>query len=145
MGILSRKLLLVCLGAFELVRGECVVRHHGAVAVDFELLVEVAVLRRDAVLDVQFLELRPVVRLHAEHQVLRPVEVELLLLGVLHGQIVAANLNLVKLTRVDQHLAFGLFQKTLDILRLQAVVEVLIFGCDRLLGSESMNSSCQTQ
>lgn len=76
---------------------------------------------------------------------MRPVEVEFLLFGVLHGQIVPANLNLVKFTWVYQHLAFGLFEETLNILGLQAVVQILIFGGDRLLGAKSMNSSCQTQ
>ena len=113
---------------------------------DFKFLVEVAVLWRDAVLNVELLKLRPVVvRLQPKDQVLRSVEVELLLFGVLHGQIVPANLDLVKFTGVDQHLAFGLFQETLNILRLQAVVEVLIFGRHRLLGSKGMNRSCQTQ
>jgi len=144
--VLARELFLVCLSAFELVGGERVVWHHGAIAVDFKFLVEVAVLWRDAVLNVELLKLRPVVvRLQPKDQVLRSVEVELLLFGVLHGQIVPANLDLVKFTGVDQHLAFGLFQETLNILRLQAVVEVLIFGRHRLLGSKGMNRSCQTQ
>lgn len=65
--VLTRKLFLVCLSTFELVRGERVVGHHGAIAVEFEFLVQVAVLWRDAVLNVQLLELRPVVvRLHAK-------------------------------------------------------------------------------
>lgn len=143
---LAGKLLLVSLSAFELVGANRVVRHHGTIAVNFELLVDVAILGRDAVLDVQLLELRPVVvRLQAQHQVLRAVEVELLLLRVLHRQVIPADLDLVEFARVDQHLAFGLFQETLHILRLQAVVQVLILGGDRLLGSERVHGGGQPE
>jgi hypothetical protein len=87
------------------IRRERVVREHRSVALDILF----PVLRGDSVLDVQLLLLgAEVVALGTESEILGAVEVEPLLPGVFHGEVVTPDVDLVKLVRVDEHLPFRL-------------------------------------
>lgn len=100
---------------------------------------------RDSVLNVELLLLSTkVVALRAQGKILRAIEVESLLPGILHGQVVATDLDLIKLVWVDKHFSLRLSQKALHILSLELAAEVLILRGDRLLGAKALHSGGQS-
>lgn len=110
----------------------------------FELLC--VALRRDAELDVQPLLLEPeVVDLWAKRKILRAVEVDPLLLRVLDRHVVTSYVDLVQIRPIAQHLPLCLPEQALHVLRVQLVGDVLILRGHRLLGSEALHGSGQTQ
>ena len=101
---------------------------------------------RDAELYVQPLLLEAeVVDLWAKCQVLRSIEVDPLLLGVLDRHIVSSDVDLIQIGAIAEHLPLSFPEEALHILRVQLVGDVLILRCHGLLGSEALHGRGQAQ
>ena len=81
-----------------------------------------------------------VVRELTNGKVLSAVEVHLLPVLVLHRQVIATNLDLVKLVQVDDHLSLGFPQQALDVLRVQLLRSILVLRRHRFLRLNAIES-----
>lgn len=81
----------------------------------------------------------------AQGEVLRAIEVNPLLFGVLQSHIVSADVDLVEISAVAEHFPFRLSEETLHVLGVQLVGDVLVLGRHGLLGAEALHGRCEAQ